>query len=75
MKIRYSKERGHCGDCRYTNRGTHDFNEGALACKFGLSVWPDWLCDIKKNGRWLYEKYDGTNCTWQCDNLETAESD
>lgn len=75
MVIRYGKERGYCGDCRHTNRGTHDFNGGLLACKFGLSVWPDRLCDIADDGKWLYERYDGKNCTWECQELEWAKDE
>ena len=62
-------------DCRHANHGTDDFSDGIglLACKFALGRSVMEMCDIQKDGKWLYEKYDGANGTWWFENIEISE--
>jgi len=75
MIIRFGEERGYCKDCRHANQGTDDFSDGIglLACKFAMACSIMDVCEIERNGKWLFEKYDDTNGTWWCENIEVLE--
>lgn len=65
-----------CGTCRHANQRTVDFAEGHIFCqRGGPPRGYDQLCDQEfvacrirfgpvESGYFLYEPYDGTNCTW-----------
>ena len=75
MIIHFGEERGYCKDCRHANHGTEDFSGGVglLACKFGMACSIMDVCEIERNWKWLFEKYDGTNGTWWFVNIEVEE--
>ncbi|MEO8161483.1 MAG: hypothetical protein ABI588_08690 [Arenimonas sp.] len=72
-----SREPGRCGDCRHANQGTVDFAEQHVFCSWGGAGRPQSaLCnfrlplpvDVSATSAfvevYLYQQYDGMNCTW-----------
>lgn len=59
-------ERGTCKECRHANQGTMDTEDGFWACPWVGSVDPHGHCQIKykETGRYVFEPFDGANCTW-----------
>jgi hypothetical protein len=61
-----SDTRGICRDCRHANQNTEDADDGFSACPWIGANDPLDHCLIKytKTGEYVFEYYDGTNCTW-----------
>lgn len=59
-------EKGLCRNCRYANHGTGDSREGFWACPWLGGLRYSSSCEIvyKKTGKYVFEPFDGKNCTW-----------
>jgi hypothetical protein len=71
VKKEESNEDLKCEDCRHANQKTDDHSEGLVACKFNGGMRLGKSCDVTfpmKDGEYyMYEAYDGSNCTWMFD--------
>lgn len=58
--------RGTCLECRHANQGTMDAEDGFWACPWLGQTSPNSSCRIRYKGtdQFVFEPYDGTNCTW-----------
>lgn len=61
---------GRCQDCRHANQGTEDTAMGLLACPWLGGMRAGKTCEIKfdDTGHWVFEAFDGKNCTWASGN-------
>ncbi|MFX1535137.1 MAG: hypothetical protein ACFFDI_13010 [Promethearchaeota archaeon] len=66
MSENQSNIRGTCGNCRHANHGTMDAEDGFWACPWLGATRPEFECLIKykDTGEYVYEPFDGNNCTW-----------
>jgi hypothetical protein len=71
VELHPSSYPGPCTKCRHSNQETDDFCSGLVACKFGYGMRYGENCNqqlLDSSGNpvslWLFEEYDGTNCTW-----------
>ena len=60
-----------CLSCRHANHDTVDFEDGLVACKITGSIHIDTTCNatlpMHDGEYYMFEIYDGTNCTWTSD--------
>ena len=63
---RPAAERGRCIECRHTNHGTMDAEDGFWACPWLGATGPDDPCRIvyADTGLPVFERHDGQNGTW-----------
>lgn len=61
-----TEERGTCAACRHANQETMDAADGFWACPWIGATAASSYCLIKyqETGRYVFEPYDGANCTW-----------
>jgi len=50
-----------CRLCRHANQETEDFEEGLIYCTFLFGI--KRVCEMIDDGYYLFEEYNGTNCT------------
>jgi len=60
-----------CCKCRHSNHKTNEREDGFIACKFTGSIKVNPWCDLtfptKDGTYYMYEPYNGQNCTWDID--------
>ena len=59
-------KKGKCLECRHANQGTGDAREGLIACPWLGGLRYGSSCEIifKDTGKYVFEAFDGKNCTW-----------
>lgn len=80
LKLKHKASGGNkelkCAACRHSNQSTVDFADGLIFCKHCHGIKIDSECDqpitfMDGEEYFLFEKYDGRNCTWRSE--ETME--